>query len=101
MHPVVALSVLCAILSAPVYAQTGAHATKVVAYDTNNQAGGGIFNPNNALGVKGGSETGTIGPPAAIANAINDALAPLGVEVTELPITPRRLLAAIAAAGNG
>ncbi|MEE2886623.1 MAG: hypothetical protein VX951_04255 [Planctomycetota bacterium] len=51
MHPVVALSVLCAILSAPVYAQTGAHATKVIAYGTNNQAGGGIFNPNNALGA--------------------------------------------------
>ena len=42
---------------------------------------------------KGIGEGGAIGPPAAIANAVNDALAPLRVEVTELPITPRRLLA--------
>ena len=38
-----------------------------------------------------------IGPPAAIANAVNDALAPLGVELTELPITPHRVLAALLA----
>lgn len=51
MRPIVVLSVLCAILSPPVHAQVGAHATKVIAYDTNNQAGGGIFDPNNALGA--------------------------------------------------
>ena len=57
--------------------------------------------PYTTFGQKGIGEGGAIGPPAAIANAINDALAPLGVEVSECPVTPRRLLAAIAAAGNG
>jgi carbon-monoxide dehydrogenase large subunit len=44
--------------------------------------------PSNPLGVKGGSETGTIGPPAAIGNAVVDALWHLGVRKIELPITP-------------
>ena len=57
--------------------------------------------PYTTFGQKGIGEGGAIGPPAAIANAINDALAPLGVEISECPVTPRRLLAAIAAAGNG
>ena len=56
--------------------------------------------PYTTFGQKGIGEGGAIGPPAAIANAINDALAPLGVEVSECPVTPRRLLAAIAAAGD-
>ena len=42
--------------------------------------------PSNPLGVKGGSETGTIGPPAAIANAVVDALWHLGVRTVELPL---------------
>ena len=54
--------------------------------------------PFTEFGIKGLGEGGAIAPPAAIANAINDALQPLGVVVTETPITPRRLLAAIAAA---
>ena len=41
--------------------------------------------------------TATSPASAAIANAVNDALAPLRVEVTELPITPRRLLALLQA----
>ena len=36
-------------------------------------------------------EGGTIGAPAAIANAVSDALAPLGLAIDELPITPQRL----------
>ena len=36
-------------------------------------------------------EGGTIGAPAAIANALADALAPLGGEIFELPMTPERL----------
>jgi carbon-monoxide dehydrogenase large subunit len=44
--------------------------------------------PSNPLGVKGGSETGTIGPPAAIGNAVVDALWHLGVREIDLPITP-------------
>jgi aerobic carbon-monoxide dehydrogenase large subunit len=44
-----------------------------------------------AGGFRGMGEGGTIGAPAAIANAIADALAPLGIEVFELPVTPERL----------
>jgi len=54
--------------------------------------------PYTTFGQKGIGEGGAIGPPAAIANAVNDALYPLGVELTELPITPRRILAALGAA---
>jgi carbon-monoxide dehydrogenase large subunit len=54
--------------------------------------------PISRFGQKGIGEGGAIGPPAAIANAINDALAPLGVEVDVLPITPTRLLAKLAQA---
>jgi carbon-monoxide dehydrogenase large subunit len=36
-------------------------------------------------------EGGTIGAPAAIANAVADALSPLGIEINELPVTPERL----------
>ena len=54
------------------------------------------LSPYTEFGVKGIGEGGAIAPPAAIANAVNDALRPLGAEVTESPITPRRLLAAIA-----
>jgi aerobic carbon-monoxide dehydrogenase large subunit len=43
-------------------------------------------------------EGGTIGAPAAIANAVADALAPLGIAVSELPITPERIFRLIAAA---
>ena len=54
--------------------------------------------PFTAYGIKGMGEGGAIGAPAAILNAVNDALHPLGVEVNETPLTPRRLLAAICAA---
>jgi carbon-monoxide dehydrogenase large subunit len=54
--------------------------------------------PYSAFGQKGIGESGAIGPPAAIANAVNDALREFGVEVTELPITPSRLLRAISEA---
>ncbi len=56
--------------------------------------------PLTFFGQKGIGEGGAIAPPAAIANAVNDALAPLGVEMLESPITPRRLLAALAKAGS-
>jgi carbon-monoxide dehydrogenase large subunit len=51
--------------------------------------------PYTEFGIKGMGEGGAIAPPAAIANAVRDALAPLGVEVNETPMTPRRVLAAI------
>jgi carbon-monoxide dehydrogenase large subunit len=54
--------------------------------------------PFTPLGAKGAGETGTLSPPAALGNAIEDALAPLGVEVREPPYTPERLLRAIKAA---
>lgn len=47
------------------------------------------------LGAKGAGEAGTAGAPAAIMNAINDALRPLGAHVTEMPFTPERILTAI------
>jgi len=51
--------------------------------------------PYTRFGQKGIGEGGAIAPPAAIANAVNDALAPLGVEVTESPLTPRRIVEAL------
>ena len=54
--------------------------------------------PYSRFEQKGLGEGGAIGPPAAIANAVNDALAPLGVEVDKLPITRERLLDKIARA---
>ncbi len=47
--------------------------------------------PATLGGFRGMGEGGTIGAPAAIANAIADALAPLGGEIFELPMTPERL----------
>src|SRR3954468_18278866 len=47
------------------------------------------------LGAKGIGEAGTAGAPAAIMNAINDALAPLGARVTQMPFTPERILKAL------
>ena len=57
--------------------------------------------PSNALGVKGGSETGTIGPPAAIGNAVVDALWHMGVRHVAQPITPQRVWRAIQKAKSG
>jgi aerobic carbon-monoxide dehydrogenase large subunit len=54
--------------------------------------------PYTEFGQKGIGEGGAIGPPAAIANAVNDALRPLGVEINQLPITPHRVLEAVLAA---
>jgi carbon-monoxide dehydrogenase large subunit len=47
--------------------------------------------PLNPLGVKGLGEGGAMAPPAAIANAVEDALRHLGVEINATPITPSRL----------
>jgi carbon-monoxide dehydrogenase large subunit len=49
-------------------------------------------------GMKGVGEGGIIGPPAAIANAIEDALVPFGVKFTALPIDPERILSTLRAA---
>jgi CO/xanthine dehydrogenase Mo-binding subunit len=54
--------------------------------------------PYTPHGIKGGGEGGRMMAPAALNVAVNDALAPLGVRVTELPMTPERILNAIRAA---
>ncbi|HEV7995600.1 MAG TPA: xanthine dehydrogenase family protein molybdopterin-binding subunit [Stellaceae bacterium] len=48
--------------------------------------------PLNPLGVKGVGEGGAVAPPAAIANAVCDALAPFGVEVNATPVRPAELV---------
>ncbi|MEI9804892.1 MAG: xanthine dehydrogenase family protein molybdopterin-binding subunit [Pseudolabrys sp.] len=50
--------------------------------------------------AKGLGEGGCIGAPAAIVNAINDALSPFGVEIDEIPATPQRIRAALRATGK-
>jgi carbon-monoxide dehydrogenase large subunit len=54
--------------------------------------------PTTLGGFRGMGEGGTIGAPAAIANAVADALVPLGIEINELPVTPERLFRLLAAA---
>jgi carbon-monoxide dehydrogenase large subunit len=51
-------------------------------------------------GAKGLGEGGAIGAPAAVLNAINDALAPFEVSIDEIPATPQRIRAALRAAGH-
>ena len=46
---------------------------------------------SNPLGIKGAGEGGTIPVPAAVANAVEDALRPIGVRITEHPLTPFRV----------
>ena len=57
--------------------------------------------PYTEFGVKGLGEGGAIAPPAAIGNAVNDALRPLGAQLLHTPMTPRRVLEAIQAAAKG
>ena len=52
----------------------------------------------NPLGAKGVGEAGTVGAMAAAMNAVNDALAPLGIRHFDMPATPDRVWEAIAAA---
>ena len=52
----------------------------------------------NPLGVKGAGEAGAIGAPPALVNAVVDALAELGIEHLDMPLTPERLWQAIRAA---
>jgi carbon-monoxide dehydrogenase large subunit len=50
---------------------------------------------HNPLGAKGCGEAGTIAAPAAVVNAVLDALCPLGVTDIAMPLTPQRVWAAI------
>ncbi|MDI4236498.1 molybdopterin-dependent oxidoreductase [Bradyrhizobium sp. Arg237L] len=52
------------------------------------------------LKSKGIGEGGTIGAPAAVVNAINDALRPLGITINEMPATAQRIHAAVRATGR-
>jgi carbon-monoxide dehydrogenase large subunit len=54
--------------------------------------------PFTEYGVKGGGEGGRMIAPAALASAVEDALAPLGVTIDELPMTPERLATLVEAA---
>jgi aerobic carbon-monoxide dehydrogenase large subunit len=51
--------------------------------------------PTNPMGVKGVGETGTIASPAAVMNAVVDALSPFGVSDIEMPANPERVWTAI------
>ncbi len=57
--------------------------------------------PTNSLGAKGVGEAGTIAATPAVAAAVLDALAPLGVKDLDMPFTPMRVFEAIQAAQNG
>jgi aerobic carbon-monoxide dehydrogenase large subunit len=56
--------------------------------------------PHNPLGVKGVGEGGTIGSTPAVANAVMDALRPLGIHNLDMPLTPSRIWEAIARSGR-
>ena len=57
--------------------------------------------PLNALGVKGLGEGGAIAPPVVLANAVCDALRPIGFEIFATPLRPAALVEAMASAGAG
>ncbi|MBI3061869.1 MAG: molybdopterin-dependent oxidoreductase, partial [Deltaproteobacteria bacterium] len=56
--------------------------------------------PYTPLGMKGVGEGGAIPAPAAIANAVENALEPLGIRLSNLPLTPERVWRAINSAGK-
>ncbi|MDE0116638.1 MAG: xanthine dehydrogenase family protein molybdopterin-binding subunit [bacterium] len=56
--------------------------------------------PLNPLGIKGVGEAGAISPPAAVANAIEDALSELGVQVNRVPVSPEYLFDQLHGAGS-
>jgi carbon-monoxide dehydrogenase large subunit len=57
--------------------------------------------PHNPLGAKGVGEAGCIAAPPAIVNAVLDALAPLGIIIIDMPLTPERVWALVQAAREG
>jgi carbon-monoxide dehydrogenase large subunit len=56
--------------------------------------------PSNELGAKGAGESGCIGAPPAIVNAVLDAMAPFGVGELDMPVTPSQVWEALRAAGG-
>ncbi len=73
-------------------------AAEVPAFDTDRTE---TASPTNSLGVKGIGEAGTIAATPAVAAAVLDALAPLGITELDMPFTPMRVFQAIQAAQNG
>jgi carbon-monoxide dehydrogenase large subunit len=57
-------------------------------------------NPFTPGGFKGAGETGTVGPPAVLANAVEDALKPLGIKIRKVPLSPSYIWSVIQAARN-
>ena len=57
--------------------------------------------PLNPLGVKGGGEIGIVATGAALSNAVSQALAPLGVQVRDLPLSPDRIRRLVREANGG
>ena len=57
--------------------------------------------PLNPLGVKGAGEAGVIPAAAAVISAVENALEPFGVKISEAPLMPHRLVAMIAAGAGG
>jgi carbon-monoxide dehydrogenase large subunit len=70
-------------------------ADDLIAYETDRTV---TPSPVNPMGVKGAGETGTIASTAAVANAVMDAVAHLGITHIDLPLTPARIWAATHAA---
>jgi carbon-monoxide dehydrogenase large subunit len=56
--------------------------------------------PHNPLGVKGAGEMGTIAATVTVANAVMDALAPLGIRHLEMPLTPEKIWSAMSGVGR-
>jgi aerobic carbon-monoxide dehydrogenase large subunit len=56
--------------------------------------------PITRYGIKGMGEGGAIPPPAALCNAVNDALRPLGASINETPMTPDRVIRALIEANS-
>lgn len=54
-----------------------------------------VPNPVTYMGLKGAGEAGVGGTAAAVVNAVNDALSPLGIALTDLPLTPDRIWSAV------
>jgi aerobic carbon-monoxide dehydrogenase large subunit len=75
----------------PSAADLPAFETRTVAYPST----------RNELGIKGVGEGSIIAPPAAIANAVEDALQSRGAAILEIPITPSRVWQALRPAGRG
>ena len=106
VHGAAAHGIAAALLEEFVYDENGQLLTssfmdylKPTAADLPNIEGGWLETPSplTPLGTKGVGEGGAVVAPAAIASAVDDALAPLGIRIAALPIVPSRLWEAAAA----